>query len=68
VLAALVEAVADAVRTRRAIDDVDAVRDWTETRYGAKSWSGSRRVCRIASTWMLPSEGRCLIQECYPRR
>src|SRR6202046_5157792 len=29
VLAALVEAVADAVRTRRAIDDVDAGRDWT---------------------------------------
>ena len=51
VLAALVEAVADAVRTRRAIDDVDAVRDWTETRYGAKSWSGSRRVAaRIEAT------------------
>src|SRR6202041_3415188 len=51
VLAAQVEAVADAGRTRRAIDDVDAVRDWTETRYGAKSWSGSRRVAaRIEAT------------------
>ena len=50
-LAAQVEATADAVRTRRAICDLDAVRDWTETRYGAKSWSGPRRVAaRIEAT------------------
>ena len=51
VLAAQVEAIADAVRTRRAVGDLDAVRDWTETRYGAKSWSGPRRVgARIEAT------------------
>jgi hypothetical protein len=51
VLAAQVEPTADAVRTRRAIGDLDAVRDWTETRYGAKSWSGPRRVAaRIEAT------------------
>ena len=39
------------MRTRRAIEDRDAVRDWTETRYGAKSWSGPRRVAaRIEAT------------------
>jgi hypothetical protein len=51
VLAAQVEPTADAVRTRRAIGDLDAVRDWTETRYGAKSWSRPRRVAaRIEAT------------------
>src|SRR5437762_5077584 len=51
VLATQVEATADTVRTRRAIGDLDAVRDWTETRYGAKSWSGPRRVAaRIEAT------------------
>ena len=51
VLAAQVEATADAVRTRRAIGDLDAVRHWTETRYGAKSWPGPRRVAaRIEAT------------------
>ena len=51
VLAAQVEPTADAVRTRRAIGDLDAVRDWTETRYGAKSWSGPRHVAaRIEAT------------------
>jgi hypothetical protein len=51
VLAAQVEATADAVRTRRAINDRDAVRDWTETRYAAGSWSRLRRVAaRIEDT------------------
>ena len=51
VLAAQVEATADAVRTRRAINDRDAVRDWTETRYAAGSWSRLRRVAaRIEAT------------------
>ena len=63
VLAALVEAVADAVRTRRAIDDVDAVRDWTETRYGAKSWSGSRRVAaRIECLYCARGQAENLIK------
>jgi len=51
VLTAQVETTADAVRTRRAIGDLDAVREWTETRYGAQSWSGPRRVAaRIEAT------------------
>ena len=50
-LANQVEVAADAVRTRRAIGNLDAVRDWTETHYGAKPWSGPRRVAaRIEAT------------------
>ena len=51
VLASQVEVIADAVRTQRAVGNLDVVRDWTETRYGAKSWSGPRRVAaRIEAT------------------
>ena len=50
-LDALVFAKADEVRTRRAIGNLDAVRDFTETRYAAKSWSRPRRVvARIEAT------------------
>ena len=39
------------MRTRRAIANLDAVRDYTETRYAAKSWSRPRRVvARIEAT------------------
>jgi hypothetical protein len=42
---------ADEVRTRRAIGNLDAVRDFTETSYAAKSWSRPRRVvARIEAT------------------
>lgn len=51
VLDALVEITADAVRTRRAIGDLEVVRDHAETRYAAKSWSAAQRVvARIACT------------------
>ena len=51
VLANQVEVAADAVRTRRAIVYLDVVRDWTDIRYGAKSWSGPRRVgARVEAT------------------
>src|SRR6185437_12312245 len=51
VLDAQVETTADAVRTQRAVDNLDAVRDWTETHYAAKSWSRTRRVAaRIEAT------------------
>jgi Transposase DDE domain group 1 len=43
-LDALVYAKADEVRTRRAIDKLDVVRDYTETLYAAKSWPHPRRV------------------------
>lgn len=50
-LDALVFAKADEVRTRRAIGNLDGVRDFTETRYAAKSWSRLRRVvARIEAT------------------
>ena len=44
VLAAQVFAQTHAVCVRRAVDDLDAVRDYAETRYAAKSWSRPRRV------------------------
>ncbi len=50
-LDALVFAEADEVQTRRAIGNLDAVRDYAETRYAAKSWSRPRRVvARIEAT------------------
>jgi hypothetical protein len=51
VLDSLVEPVADAVRVNRAINETYGVRRYTETRYGAKSWSRERRVvARIEAT------------------
>lgn len=51
VLDALVEPIADDVRVRRAEAQADAVRSFTETRYGAKSWQCQRRVAaRIEAT------------------
>jgi hypothetical protein len=44
VLDDLVYAKADEVRTRRATGKLDVVRDYTETRYAAKSWPHARRV------------------------
>ena len=40
----MVYAKADEVRTRRAKDKLDLVRDYTETLYGAKSWPHPRRI------------------------
>ena len=41
----------DEVCVRRATANLDVVRDYTETRYGAKSWSHPRRVvARIEAT------------------
>ena len=51
ILAAQVFAKTDEVCVRRAIGNLDVVRDYTETRYGAKSWSHPRRVvARIEAT------------------
>ncbi len=44
VLRGLVEAAADDVRVRRAEENAPVVRRYAETRYGAKSWNGTRRV------------------------
>jgi hypothetical protein len=50
-LDALVYAKADEVRTRRATGKPDVVRDYTETRYAAKSWPHTRRVvARLEAT------------------
>ena len=51
ILAAQVFAKTDEVCVRRAIGNLDVVRDYAETRYGAKSWSHPRRVvARIEAT------------------
>ena len=51
VLAAQLFTKADDVCTRRAIGNLDAVRDYAETRYAAKSWPHPRRVvARIEAT------------------
>jgi hypothetical protein len=51
VLDRLVEPIADEVRVQRAVTQATAVRRSTETRYGAKSWRGERRVAaRIEAT------------------
>jgi Transposase DDE domain group 1 len=51
VLRQLVEPIADDVRVRRAEAGAAAIRCYTETRYGAKSWDADRRVAaRIEAT------------------
>ena len=51
VLDRLVEPIADEVRVQRALTQAPAVRRYTETRYGAKSWHAERRVAaRIEAT------------------
>src|ERR1700722_4165196 len=51
VLAAQVFAKTDEVCVRRAIGHLDVMRDYTETRYGGKSWLHTRRlVARIEAT------------------
>jgi DDE family transposase len=50
-LTAKVQDVADAVRTHRALEDCEVVRDFAETTHRAKSWSCERRViARIEAT------------------
>lgn len=47
----LVDAAADDIRTRRALDQKPVLRGFTETRYKAKSWTIARRTCaRIEAT------------------
>jgi hypothetical protein len=51
VLNRLVDAAADDIRTRRALDQKPALRGYTETRYKARSWKVERRACaRIEAT------------------
>lgn len=51
VLASLVEDKADEVRTKRAGENLDVVRDWKEVHYGARSWAAQWRVAaRIEAT------------------
>ncbi len=53
VLRAAVEIAADDVRSRRAEQQVPALRGYTETRYAARSWGRQRRaVARIEATLM----------------
>jgi hypothetical protein len=51
VLQRLVDAAADNIRTRRALEHRSALRGYAETRYKAKSWKAERRLCaRIEAT------------------
>ena len=51
VIRAKVEDVADHVRTMRAVEDAERVREYADIRYGAKSWGCERRViARIEAT------------------
>ncbi|PRX01546.1 UNVERIFIED_ORG: IS4 family transposase [Martelella mediterranea] len=53
VLKRLVEEAAEDIRTRYALEHKSVLRDYTETRYRAKSWKVERRVCaRIEATTM----------------
>ena len=48
---ALVDEIADDIRTRRALDQMPCLRGFAETSYQAKSWSTDRRTCaRIEAT------------------
>jgi Transposase DDE domain group 1 len=50
-LSKTVDETADAVRTRRAVENLDVVRDYAETRHKAKSWRRERRaIARIEAT------------------
>src|SRR5829696_127317 len=50
-LVAKVEETADAVRTRRAVENAEVTRDFAETTHRAKSWSRERRtIARIEAT------------------
>jgi len=50
-LIAKVEETADAVRTRRAAENAEVIRDFAETTHRAKSWSRERRaIARIEAT------------------
>jgi hypothetical protein len=50
-LIAKVEETADAVRTRRAVENAEVTRDFAETTHRAKSWSRERRtIARIEAT------------------
>ncbi|MGY4501241.1 hypothetical protein ACVWYH_005172 [Bradyrhizobium sp. GM24.11] len=52
-LARKVDAVADDIRTRRAIENLAVLRGYTETRHKAKSWDRERRtVARIEATML----------------
>ncbi|MGY4464311.1 hypothetical protein ACVWYI_008324 [Bradyrhizobium sp. LB13.1] len=52
-LARKVDAVADDIRTRRAIENLPVLRGYTETRHKAKSWDRERRtVARIEATML----------------
>lgn len=46
----IIVAVADACAVKRAQRQCPVLRHYTETRYGAKSWKGQRRVARIEAS------------------
>jgi len=69
VLASQLQAAMDQVRARRALDDLDAVRAYTETRYAAGRWQRPRRVVARIEATRLGLDVRCVvtnIRHCAP--
>jgi hypothetical protein len=61
VLAAQLEAAMDQVRTRRAVGDLDVVREYTETQYAAGTWKQPRRVVARIEATRLGQDVRCVV-------
>jgi hypothetical protein len=69
VLAAQLEAAMDQVRARRAVGDLDVVREYAETQYAAGSWKQPRRVVARIEATRLGLDVRCVvtnIRHCGP--
>ena len=65
VLDRLVDAAADDIRVRRAVNQAEVLRGFAETRYAAKSWDKERRVvARIEAS--LDSRAKCNRALCEP--
>lgn len=61
VLAAQLETAMDQVRTRRAVGDLDVLREYTETRYAAGTWKQPRRVVARIEATRLGLDVRCVV-------
>jgi len=61
VLAAQLETAMDQVRARRAVGDLDVMREYTETQYAAGTWKQPRRVVARIEATRLGLDVRCVV-------
>lgn len=61
VLAAQLETAMDQVRARRAVGDLDVLREYTETQYAAGTWKQPRRVVARIEATRLGLDVRCVV-------